>query len=114
MGNNVFYIYIRLKNSCLMELPTAVRGALDSYNGDIMILCLSACKERELEACLYEKVEFWKESMANTDTKFSGAELVIHQIQISNGGLELSPVIMRAIAEAKLTLSLTYTVCKLV
>ena len=114
MGNNVFYVYIRLKNSYLTQLLPTVREALNSHCGDNTILCLSVCKERELEACIGEKVGFWKEHTESIEVKINGAELVIHQIQVSNGGIELSPVIMSAIGEANLLLSMTYTVCKLV
>jgi len=38
------------------------------------------CKEQEIEACLAEKAKFWNELMANVETNFNGAELVIHQI----------------------------------
>ena len=114
MENNVFYVYIRLRNTPLTELPLSVRETLHSDYGENKILSLSVCKEREIEACLAEKVKFWKESMANVETNLGAAELVIHQIQTSNGGLELSHTIMGAIAEAKLALHITYTVCKLI
>lgn len=114
MGNNIFYIYIRLNSVPLKELPPSVRQTVSSNYGETMILSLSVCKEQKIEVCLAEKVKCWKESMVNIKTHFHGAELVIHQIQTSNGGLELSPVIMGAIAEAKLTLNMTYTICKLI
>ncbi len=114
MGNNVFYVYIRLKDATRVELPLSVRQTIRSDSCESMILSLSVCKEQEIEACLAEKVKFWKELMANAETNFNGAELVIHQVQISNGGLELSYVMMRAIAEANLTLSITYSICKLI
>ena len=113
MGNNVFYVYIRLKNAPLTELPSSVRGALSSVYDENMILAVSVCKEREIEECVTEKVRFWKESMANLAPHLGGAELVIHQIQTSNGGLELSHVIMGAIAEANFTLNMTYTMVNL-
>ncbi len=113
MGNNIFYVYIRLRNATPAELPSSIRQTISSNYGETMILAISVCKERELEVCLAEKVKFWKESMANSEAILGGAELVIHQIQTSNGGLELSHAIMGAIAEANLSLSMTYTVCKL-
>lgn len=108
MGNNIFYVYIRLKNATLSELPSSVRQTLSSDYGENNILSPSVCKEREIEECVTEKVKFWKESTAKLDPNLGGAELVIHRIQTSNGGLELSHVIMGAIAEAKLTLNMTY------
>lgn len=114
MGNNVFYVYIRLHGATRAELPSSVRGAVSSNCGETMILSLSVCKEQELEVCLLEKVKFWKESMANVETNLGGAELVIHQIQTSNGGFELPHAILGSIAEAKLTLNMTYTICKLI
>lgn len=114
MANNIFYVYIRLRNATLSELPSSIRHTLCSNYDESMTLALSVCKELELEECLAEKVKFWKESMVNIETKFNDAELVIHQIQISNGGVALPHVIIGDIAEANLTLNMTYTVCKLI
>ncbi len=114
MGNNVFYSYIRLKNAVQTELPSVVRQAVFANYGEKINLFLSVCKEDELEACLAEKVLLWNESMAKSKMSFDDAELVIHQIQISNGGLELSHEIMKSIAEANLTLCVTYSVCNLI
>ena len=113
MGNNIFYVYIRLKDVSLTELPFPMRQVFCSNCDGSMIFLLSVCKEHEMEECLSEKVKFWKESIANMETIFGGADLVIHQIQTSNGGLNLSYAIMGDIAEAKLNLSMTYSVCKL-
>ncbi len=113
MGNNVFYVYIRLRGATRTELPPAVRATLSSDYGDAMILDLCVCKEQELEQALAEKVNFWKESMASSEVGFDSAELVIHQIQISNGGLELSPATIGLIAQANLSLSMTHTTCHL-
>ena len=79
-----------------------------------MILFHSVCKEQEIEVCLAEKVNFWKENMVDVETTFGSAELVIHQIQTSNSGLELSHVMIGAIAEANLALSMTYSIFKLI
>ena len=114
MENNIFYVYILVKDATQAKLPPAVRQTLSSDCGENMILLLSVCKERELEECLTEKVKFWKESMVNVKTNFNGVELIIHQIRTSDGGLKLSHTIIRSIAEAKLTLKVTYTDCKLI
>ena len=113
MGNNVFYIYIRLRGATRSNLPPAVRKILFSDYGDVMHLSLSVCKEPEAEEVIAEKVKFWKDNMANIEADGGVAELVIHQIRISNGGLELSPTMVRAIAQANLSLHMTYTVCNL-
>lgn len=114
MGNNVFYSYIRLKNAVQTELPLVIRQAIFANYGERINLFLSVCKGHEIEACLAEKVLLWNESMAKSKMSFDDAEIVIHQIQISNGGLELSHEIMRSIAEANLTLCVTYSVCNLI
>ena len=114
MVKNVFYVYVRLRGISSTELPLPVRQTIKSDYGKTLILNLSVCEEQELEECLAEKVRFWKESMVNITTDFNAAELVIHQIQTSNGGLELSHVIMGDIAKAKLSLIITYTTCKLI
>ena len=96
------------------ELPLSVHQTVCSDCGGIMILSLSVCKEQEIEACLAEKMNFWKENMVDVETTFGSAELVIHQIQTSNSGLELSHVMIGAIAEANLALSMTYSIFKLI
>ena len=113
MGNNVFYSYIRLKNAIQTELPLVIRQAIFADYGEKTNLFLSVCKEHEIEACLAEKVLLWNESMAKSKISFDDAEIVIHEIQISNGGLKLSHEIMKAIAHAKLNLCVTYSVCNL-
>ena len=114
MGNNVFYVYIRLRNMPLTELPTFLRKTVTSYLENTAVLAVSVCKEQELEECLTKKVKFWEEAMKSAEAKHIGAELVIHQIQVSNGGLELSYAILGSIAEAGLTLNITHTICKLI
>lgn len=104
MDSNVFYVYIRLTDAARAELPSSLSRAISSDYGDNKILSLSVCKEREIDDCLSEKLRFWHESAVNLT-----AELVIHQICVSNGGLELSPAILRDIAESNLTLSITHT-----
>lgn len=114
MGKNVFYCYIRLKKAPQTELPLVIRQAIFADYGERINLFLSVCKEHEIEACLAEKVLLWNESIAKSKMSFDDAEIVIHQIQISNGGLELSHEIMKSIADANLTLCITRSVCELI
>lgn len=114
MSSNIFYVYIRLKDATQTELPIAARQTIRSDCGKTIIMSFSACKEREIEECLLEKVKFWEKCMTYCEAKCHGAELVIHQIQTSNGGIELSHRMMGTIADAKLTLSVTYTAHRLV
>ena len=113
MENNVFYVYIRLRGASWAALPPAVRNTVSSNYGDVMIVDLCVCKETEVEQALVEKAHFWKESMAGSQADMSGAELVIHQIQVANGGLELSSVTIDCIAQADLSLHMARTTCQL-
>jgi hypothetical protein len=114
MAINIFYVYIRLRHTIKSDIPPSIYQALCSNCGETKILSLSVCKEPELEKCLAEKAKFWKDNIVNVETKLNDADLVIHQIQTSNGGLELSHATIEAIAEGNLTLNITYTVCKLI
>ena len=113
MGNNVFYIYIRLRGASWAALPPAVRNTVTSNDGEGMIAHLCVYKEAEVEQALVETAHFWKESMVGSQADVSGAELVMHQIQVANGGLELSPATIGCIAQADLSLHMARTTCQL-
>ncbi len=113
MENNVFYVYIRLRGASWAALPPAVRSTVSSNYGDVMIVDLCVCKESEVEKALVEKAHFWKESMAGSQADYTDAELVMHQIQVANGGFELSPATIGCIAQADLSLHMARTTCQL-
>ena len=105
----VFYVYIRLKNTPAASLPAPLRKAVSSNLFESVHLSLSVCGADEIENCIAAKVKLWKDSGSD----LGGAELVVHHIKTSNGGFDLAPATVAALAEAKLTLCVTHSVLNL-
>ncbi len=105
----VFYVYIRLKNTPAAKLPAPLRKLVSSNLLESTLLSLSVCGAHEIEDCIAAKAKLWKDFGSD----LGGAELVVHQIRTSNGGFDLSPATVAALAEANLTLCVTHSVINL-
>ncbi len=105
----VFYVYIRLKNTPAAKLPAPLRKLVSSNLLESTRLSLSVCGADEIEDCIDAKAKLWKDFGSD----LGSAELIVHQIRTSNGGFDLSPATVAALAEAKLTLCLTHSVINL-
>lgn len=105
----VFYVYIRLKNTPAASLPEPLRQSVSSNLPESTHLSCSVCGADEIEDCIAAKAKLWKDFGSD----LGGAELVVHQIRTSNGGFDLSPATVAALAEANLTLCVTHSVINL-